>query len=267
MEESLMAVRDYYNSNVLREWERFERHPFEFRITTRMMDRYVKPGERILDIGGGPGRYSLYFAQKGCDVTLIDLSPENAAFAKSRADEGGLALTALSGDAREADRLVPGGFDHVFLMGPLYHLPRERDRVKAVNAALSLLKEGGNLYVSFIQLFAGAIYHMKFTPQLVLSEGEQAYLDAVLRDVSYGARTFTETYFIRPGDVLPFMERFALIKLHLFGQEGILSPCEPNLASQPAEVADRWVDIAYALCEREEYLSYAEHLMYIGRKA
>lgn len=266
MEESLRAVRDYYNSNVLREWERFERHPFEFRITTKMMERFIKPGERVLDIGAGPGRYSLYFAQRGCDVTLVDLSPDNIRFAKSKADEQGLALTALAGDAREVGRLVSGVFDHVFLMGPMYHLPREEDRLRAVSAALSLLKDGGVLYVSFIQLFAGMIYLLKNTPELVLAESERAYIDSVLRNVSYDARTFTQTYFIRQGEVLPFMGRFPLEKLHLLGQEGITSPCEPILAGQRPEVVDRWVDIACALCQREEYLSYAEHLMYIGRK-
>ena len=44
-----------------------------------MMDKYIRPGDRILDIGGGPGRYAIRFAQRGCAVTLVDLSPGNIA--------------------------------------------------------------------------------------------------------------------------------------------------------------------------------------------
>lgn len=33
--------------------ERLETHPFEFIFTTYMMDKYIRGGDRILDIGGG----------------------------------------------------------------------------------------------------------------------------------------------------------------------------------------------------------------------
>ncbi|MGB8455223.1 MAG: hypothetical protein WCD89_23195 [Anaerocolumna sp.] len=62
------------------------------------------------------------------------------------------------------------------------------------------------------------------------------------------------------------MDRFPLEKMHFFGQEGILSPCEMNLLNQPKEVIDKWIEVAVKLCEREELLSYSEHVMYIGQK-
>ena len=76
MEDCIRIVQEHYDSDVQYEWDRLKRHPFEFAITTKMMDRYIKPGDRILDIGGGPGRYSIYYAQKGCNITLVDLSEE-----------------------------------------------------------------------------------------------------------------------------------------------------------------------------------------------
>jgi len=62
------------------------------------------------------------------------------------------------------------------------------------------------------------------------------------------------------------MEQFPLEKLHYFGQEGILSPREADIMSQPAEVVSAWIDLAELLCEQDIFLSWAEHLMYIGRK-
>ena len=62
------------------------------------------------------------------------------------------------------------------------------------------------------------------------------------------------------------MERFGLVKLHLFGQESILAPNEPNIQAKPKEVFDKWLDLAEKVCEREDLLSFSEHLMYIGRK-
>ena len=64
-------VRDYYNNTVEIEWNRITGRP-EFLITTRFIDRYALPGYDVLDIGGGPGRYSLglYFCSTGWRINL-----------------------------------------------------------------------------------------------------------------------------------------------------------------------------------------------------
>ena len=85
--ESVKLVQNYYDADVEKEWERLEKHPFEFALTCRFLDRYLHPGDRVLDIGGGPGRYSLYLAKRGCQVTLLDLSAENVEFARRKARE------------------------------------------------------------------------------------------------------------------------------------------------------------------------------------
>lgn len=151
MEDCVRVVQEHYDGDVQKEWDRLERHPFEFKITTDMMDRYIKPGDRILDIGGGPGRYSIYYANKGCDVTLVDLSSENVKFAIDKSKEMNVNIKAISGDAREVNKLVNGEFDHIFVMGPMYHLLDEKDRIKALNAAITLLKDRGRI---------GYIFHL-----------------------------------------------------------------------------------------------------------
>jgi len=267
MDETTKIVQEYYNQDVENEWARIANRP-EFLLTCRMLNRYIKPGDTVLDIGGGPGRYSLYLAGCGCNVTLFDLSPANTAFGAAMAKKEGLSLKTVTGDAREADKLVQSTYDHVLLMGPMYHLLEEPDRVKAVEAAMKLLKPGGVLFVSFINLFAGVVYMAKWDPALVNStvECEMKYRECVLNQTSYAGQAFTQAFFISQDEVLPFMSQFPLEKLHLIGQEGILSPCEQNIMSQPPEIIDAWLDFAEKLLDREDLLSWSEHLMYIGRK-
>ena len=260
------TVRHYYNSIVQREWERLDRHPFEFAITKHYLDKYIKPGDKVLDIGGGPGRYTLYLAEKGCDVTLLDLSEENVAFAKQRAMETTLDIRAVQGDARDADALFDHTFDHVLLMGPMYHLLEETARQQAVNAALKLLRPGGVLFVSFISLNAGIIYFLKNTPEALFSDFEKAYIDCYLGNRTYSGDSFTKACFIAPHEILPFMARYGLQKLHLFGQESITTMGDTNICACDPQVIDRWTELAITVCEREETLSDAQHLMYVGRK-
>jgi len=262
MDETTKIIRDYYDADVQVEWNRIADRP-EFLLTCRMLDRYIKPGDKVLDIGGGPGRYSLYLAKKGCDVTLLDLSPENVKFAADRAAEQGLILHTVAGDAREADRLIDGQFDHVLLMGPMYHLFEEADRVKAVNAAISLLKSDGTLFVSFINLYSRMVYGMKIDPDFVCSDFGKDYIDALIHDNDFKGDMF---FFAKQDEIPLFMSRFPLEKLHFFGQEGITSPCEGNILSQPKEIVDLWLDLCEKIWEREDLLSWSEHLMYVGRK-
>ena len=72
------------------EWERLEYHKIEFDITKRYLDEYIQ-GENleIFDIGGGPGRYSLYLAEKGHKVTLLDLSRRNIEVARKKISRKG----------------------------------------------------------------------------------------------------------------------------------------------------------------------------------
>ena len=68
-------IRDYYDSQCELEWKRLENHRTEFALTIRALDRYLpSPPARLLDCGGGPGRYAIELAKRGYKVTLFDLS-------------------------------------------------------------------------------------------------------------------------------------------------------------------------------------------------
>ena len=266
-QDNIDEVRRHYDSDPAHEYARIDGRP-EFLITQRFMRRHFKPGDRILDVGGGPGRYAHWLAEMGCKVTLADLSPENVRFAKEKAAEAGLNINAVVADARFIDETVAGEYDHVLLMGPLYHLLDEADREQAVRACLKLLKPGGTIWVSFILMFAGAIYMMKYAPDMLATPDPmiEKCLRATINGESYAGDAFTKVYYIDQRAVEPFMARFALEKVHIFGQEGILSPCEHTLMERAPEVTEAWLDFAEKMAEREELLGWTEHLMYVGRK-
>lgn len=266
MMNEVQIVKDFYDQNAEYEWQRCERHPFEFAINKAYLDRYIKPGESVLDIGGGPGRYSLYLAEKGCKVTLAELSEGNVRLAEKKAEEQNLKIKAMVCDAREIDSLITEQFDHVLLMGPLYHLREEKDRIRSIEASMKLLKPGGLLYTAFISANAGVIYMAQYEPKLILEDAEQPELKAMLQNEPFSGESFTNAYYSRVQDILPFMNKFSLQKLHLLSSEGILAPFEGKITSQSPEIKKAWIDYALQICEREDLLSYAEHLLYIGRK-
>jgi S-adenosylmethionine-dependent methyltransferase len=263
-------VKQYYNENCSKEWERLENHPFEFIFTTYMMNQHIKAGDRILDIGGGPGRYSIYYAKRGCDVTLVDLSEENINLAKEKANEENVNIAMYAENCLNLDAMPLGQFDHVFLMGPLYHLTDIEDRKKAVQLAIQKLKPNGILYCSFILSFAGVLYDLKngpgFLPQDLQNEFTRKLIDSIVSGNDYVGPAFTSVCFINQRQIEPFMSQFPLKKLHLFGQEGILALNEHQVKTFPKEEYDLWIETAKKFLELPEFLAYSEHAMYIGEK-
>lgn len=93
----------------------------------------------LLEIGAGPGRDSLYFHNKGLEVTCTDLSPEMV----KRCEEKG--LTAYVMDFLNLD-FPPDSFDAVYALNCLLHVPKA-DLPLVLAAIQKLLKPNGLFYL------------------------------------------------------------------------------------------------------------------------
>lgn len=81
------AVR--FHDQIARRFDRkYELSPAfgeRFRVWTTLFDRYVRPGDRVLDLGCGSGVFSRYLAGRGCQVVGIDGSPAMIALGEQKA--------------------------------------------------------------------------------------------------------------------------------------------------------------------------------------
>ncbi|MEZ4446855.1 MAG: class I SAM-dependent methyltransferase [Polyangiaceae bacterium] len=84
---------------------------------TAMAARLPRQGA-ALDVAGGAGRHALWLAERGLDVTLVDVSPVGLALAERRASERGLALTTVARDLEE-EPLPAGPWDLIVVVNYL----------------------------------------------------------------------------------------------------------------------------------------------------
>ena len=262
--DHIETVKEFYNFNPEIEWNRLEKFRFEFEITKIMMEKHLKKGS-ILDIGGGPGRYSIHLAKQGNDVTLIDLSDKNVNFAQTKAKENNVDITCYQGDARDLSHLPLKKYDSILIMGPMYHLQNEDDRKKCILEAKRLLKPDGHLFVSFILLHAGLNYYLDECPEQIINEIEDSYLEALKKDQTWAGKAFTESVFIKPNEIEPFFEELGFKKITMFGQEGVTGVRMSFIENQSDEVRKTYLDISLALCENPDYFPYTSHLVYVGK--
>ena len=262
----MKEVENYYDSNAQSEWERLERHPMELALTLRALGTYLRPGSRVLDIGGGPGRYSIVLAQMGHKATLLDLSSANVELGKVKAAEAGVELEGfVHGDALDLTAFEEECYDAVLLFGPLYHLTEPGDRDRAIQQALAKLKPGGLLFAAFINRYAFLVDIMKNEPEsLLTNESAQSLIQDGINREDWG---FTSAWFSHPAEITPLMEGHGLTTLKLMSKEGIAAPAELAINKLPQEQFKAWEDLCWQLSDDPSLLGISEHLLYIGSRS
>ena len=112
--------------------------------TKEIIMRYLhKTPTKILDIGGGTGFYSFWLGDMKHEVHLIDPVPFNIKEAKRYSKKSKKVLSSIMiGEARQLE-FPDNYFDLVLLFGPLYHLTKRNERLKALIEAKRVLAVGG----------------------------------------------------------------------------------------------------------------------------
>ena len=147
------ALHAYYARGEERERLAQSRGVVEFERTKELVLRRLPgPPSVVADIGGGPGRYSLWLAGRGHRVEHRDLVPLHVEQLRAEAGPGPGIRTAV-GDARDLD-LGDAAVDAVLLLGPLYHLRWRADRVRALREARRVVRPGGPVFVVAISRWA-----------------------------------------------------------------------------------------------------------------
>ena len=114
-------IIDYYN-NYDEDSRLSPRHgTVEFLTTMRYIEKYIKPGSRVLEIGAGTGRYSHALARLGYTVDAVELVPHNIeVFCRHTLPAEHITIT--QGNALDLSAFSDNQYDITLLLGPLYHL-------------------------------------------------------------------------------------------------------------------------------------------------
>ncbi|WP_286876057.1 bifunctional 2-polyprenyl-6-hydroxyphenol methylase/3-demethylubiquinol 3-O-methyltransferase UbiG [Marinimicrobium sp. UBA4509] len=127
-------------------------------------------GRKVLDVGCGGGILSEALAQRGAEVTGIDMGEAPLGVARLHAQESGLTIDYRQITAEALAEQDAGQYDIVTCLEMLEHVP---DPASVIRACATLVKPGGHVYFSTINrnpkayVFAivGAEYLLKLLPK------------------------------------------------------------------------------------------------------
>lgn len=223
-------------------------------------------------MGGGAGAYALPLAREGYSVHLIDLvrlHVEQAATASNSQPEAPLAGVSV-GDARQL-RWNDASVDAVLMLGPLYHLTSQSERVRALREAYRVLRPGGIVVAAAISRFAST-YDGLFSGYL-----EDPEFEAIVeRDVEEGQHRnpsgrpewFTTAYFHLPDELRDEAADAGFVVEALIGIEGpgwTLPDLEARL-DEPAR-RERLMAAVRRVEAEPSLLGGSAHLLAVGRRS
>ena len=166
-------VSRFYNAYGAREWQRFDRSPaarVSLEIHRRFLADFTAPGDRVLDAGAGPGRFTIELARLGASVVVGDISAEQLRLNADKLAEAGLEEAIESRevlDVVDLSRFVDQSFDAVVCYGGPLSYVWERANV-AARELVRVIKRGGHVLVSVMSKLG--VHRMWLSHLLKLSE-------------------------------------------------------------------------------------------------
>ncbi|WP_409302708.1 class I SAM-dependent methyltransferase [Peribacillus sp. SCS-155] len=109
-------------------------------LVTYFKKGLFNPGQ-VLELGCGPGRNAIYFAEQGCTVDAVDISREAIEWAKDRALESGIEVCFIQENIFSLS-IKESNYDIIYDSGCFHHIPPHR-RMSYLELLRKALKPGG----------------------------------------------------------------------------------------------------------------------------
>ena len=228
----------------------------EFLTTVHYIEKYLKAGNKILDLGAGAGEYSLHFAGEGYDITAVELAQVNIESFKKKI-EPNMKIDLRQGNALDLSEFEEESFDIVLLFGPLYHLENDIDRQTCIKEAMRVCKADGTIFFAFIS-----------NDMVILTEFY--YMPGFLKEDSYDHDTFKVVdypfVFFTLEQMREMLTRAGLHIINEVASDGVSEMIEDKINSLDDENYDMYLKYHLYCCEKPEMLGRSNHLLFSAKK-
>ena len=234
----------------------------EFITTVSYIEKYLQKDMKILDIGAGTGRYSHYFAKKGYEVDAVELTDHNVEIFKKYITEDER-ITIAKGDAVNLSNIESDKYDITLVLGPMYHLYDEKDKISALKEALRVTKKGGIIFVAYT-VSDSTILQYGFIKGKIKSLIESGLLSTEDFKPRSEPKEVFELY--RKEEIDALMSSFNVTRLHYVGADMASCYMRDIINSMDDETFDLYIKYHLFICERDDLVGMTNHALDIFRK-
>lgn len=260
--ETLKALTEYYSAYDEDSRLRSKHGLVEYLTTMRYVEKYLRPGMRVLEIGAATGRYSHALAQKGYAVDAIELVQHNIDIFREKTLPGEK-VTIRQGNAKDLSMLADETYDITLLLGPMYHLYTEEDQRQALSEAIRVTKTGGVIYAAYCGNDASMVQYC-FGRGMLKDKHYQDLVDPVtFKAAADPAELFT---LYRKEDIDALMSVFPTTRLHYVGTDMATNFMRGTIDEMDDEFFAMYLRYHFCICERSDMVGTSHHILDVFRK-
>ena len=251
-------LKDYYNK--FNEEKRLDsRHGIvEFNTSMKYILEYLKKynNPKILDLGAGTGKYSLYLDSLGFDVTAIELVKHNLKYITMKNPN----IKAYLGNALDLSRFMDESFDFIIMFGPMYHLTNKSDQIKALSEAKRILKKDGVMFICYYMNDYAIIKHGFI----------DGFINEKINDID---STFhiknkdSELYsYMRLEDIDNLNKELNLTRIDIFTQDLLTDYFRKEINKMDDETFKLYMEYVYSVSNKKDIIGIGSHIVDIVKK-
>lgn len=234
----------------------------EFLTTVHYIEKYLKPGMTILEIGAGTGRYSHYFAQKGYHVVAVELMECNIEAFMHNTKEGEC-ISISQGDAVDLSSFPSDTYDVTLLLGPMYHLYTDEDKQAALCEAVRVTRPGGTIFAAYCNSDM-TVYQFCFARGGIHSPQHKPLIDF---DTFALRSTPAEIFALyRKEDIDALIKPLPVRRLHYVGADMLTHYISDAVDAMDKETFALYMKYHLAICERGDMVGATNHILDVLRK-
>ena len=230
----------------------------EFETTMHHLHRFLQPGQTVLDIGAGTGRYASALMAEGYRVKAVELVKRNIEVFLQREPTADV----VQGDARQMDFLQDGTADITLLLGPLYHLIGDEEKVKALREAKRVTKPGGLIFVAYLMNEYSILSYCFDQDRIgeLMSKG-------VVDDNFHIQSQEDELYdYVRMEDVDRLNREAGLERVTVFSPDGAADYMRTRLNQMSEETFRLFIEYQKSISERQDLIGAGSHIVDVVRR-
>lgn len=234
----------------------------EYTTTMAYIERYLRPGMRVMDIGAGTGRYSHALARQGLSVDAVELMDANIKVF-TRNMQPGTPVSVRRGNALNLKAFANDTYEITLLLGPMYHLYKQAHQLKALREALRVTKPGGVVFAAYCMADPSILQHgfMRGHIHELLASG---LLDPVTFAATSTPREVFQLY--RRQDIDALRGHLDVTPLHFVAADGYAGHFRKTLADMDEATFEVFMRYHLATCERPDLAGMSHHTLDIFRK-
>jgi len=217
----------------------------------------LSQAKKVLDVGAATGAYSVPLSRQGFDVTAVELVPSNLQKLRAKHEK----VKCWKGDARDLHFLDDAAFDIVLLLGPLYHLHAEEDKLKALAEAARVAKKGGLIFCAYT-MNEYAVTQYCFGQNKIKENFASGQIDKSFKTVSRDGDLYS---YVRLEDINALKEKSGLERVKIFSPDGPADYMRRELNAMDQETFELFKNYALEISERPELLGAGSHLVDVLR--